>query len=154
MVVGYGKIEFEMGGIRGSPIVDRVIASMFPISPAIFFYAPELRWRSDRDAWWGVEAKVVAGSYSISVDAMVDGVWIWEPSETIVEVEPAKVTEVSFKLEEKIRLGERCLHLTPGATADPFRAAVEHLRRRRRSSSTVIAQGAQFLQKSYETSPF
>lgn len=104
-----GVVVLEMIGIGDSRVVDKVIATLVPIAPSIHFYAPELRWLQEAGVWIGSETSVQPGRYLVSIDAMVDDVWLLASEEKAIEVTRSSVTTVTASLGELIRLGKRQL---------------------------------------------
>lgn len=113
-----------MHGIDRSPVVDRVIATLIPVGDSFHFYAPELRWDVASGLWIGIEHGVMPGSYAVSIDAMVEDVWILAPKEEEIEVVASSITSISFRLDETIRHGKRqfsASRLFPGRPPGPQR---------------------------------
>src|SRR5690554_2954839 len=106
---GNGAIFIEIAGIEGAKIVDRVVVSVVPVAYSTSFYSPELVWEPRTSRWICAEAIVVPGRYEVSVDVEVGGDWLWEPDSTPLEVVAGRVTELSFRLEDKVRLDQRWL---------------------------------------------
>lgn len=139
--LGVGSFVIEVVGIEGAKIVDRVVASVIPLDTTTSFYAPELIWEEKANRWVGVESHVAPGRYAVSVDAEVDGVWLWEPDSTTMEVFPGQNTQVSFRIEDKIRLDQRWFNQERIYLTDPAKGMLTEWEQRNGSSEVVIAMG-------------
>lgn len=135
-----GSFLIELVGIEGTKIVDRVVATVIPME-SNSFYAPELAWEERSSRWFGAEERVPPGLYAVSVDAEVDGVWLWEPDSTPMEVVAGQSTKVSFRMEDKIRLDQRWFNQQRIYLTDPSKGLLSDGEQRNRSSEVVIALG-------------